>query len=67
MSLEQARRNVDVERLRFQQGLVQLTDVFDAQTSLRNVESQYLNLLVQFNENKDALSTLIGADVETLE
>jgi outer membrane protein TolC len=66
-SLDQARRNVEVERLRFQNGLAQLTDVFDSENELRSLDNQYLSLLVKFNQSKDNLSELIGADVETLQ
>ena len=65
-SREQARRNVDILRLRFQSGLDRIIDVFDAETDMRNLDNEYLGLLVQYNETKDQLSELIGADVETL-
>jgi outer membrane protein TolC len=65
-SREQARRNVDVLRLRFQNGLERLIDVFDSENEMRNLDNEYLNLVVQFNRSKDSLSELVGADVETL-
>jgi outer membrane protein TolC len=63
---EQAVRNVEVLRLRFQNGLERIIDVFDAETELRNQDNEYLGLLVQFNRSKDELSKLMGADVETI-
>ncbi len=65
-SREQARRNVDIIRLRFQNGLERLIDVFDAENDMRNLDNEYLGLLVSYNEAKDNLSQLIGGDVETL-
>ena len=66
LSRDQAKRNVEVLRLRFQNGLERIIDVFDAENEMRNLDNEYLNLLVQFNTSKDELSKLIGADVETI-
>ena len=66
-SREQALKNVDILRLRFQNGLATLLDVLDAEDQMRNLENEYLNLLVQFNTSKDKLSEQLGADVETLQ
>lgn len=66
-SREQARHNVDVLRLRFQNGLERLIDVFDAETEMRNLDSEYLNLVVDFNRAKDRMSELIGGEVDTLQ
>jgi outer membrane protein TolC len=66
-SREQARRNVDVLRLRFQNGLERIIDVFDAENEMRAIDNEYLNLLASFNRGKDRLSSLIGADVRTLQ
>lgn len=63
---EQARRNVEVIRLRFQNGLDRLIDVFDAENDMRNLENEYLSLLVSFNRSKDTLTQLVGMDVEAL-
>jgi outer membrane protein len=65
-SREQARHNVDVLRLRFQNGLERLIDVFDGETNMRNLDNEYLGLLVSYNQAKDTLSQLIGGDVETV-
>ncbi len=65
-SREQAKRNVDVLRLRFQNGLTTLLDVLDAENQDRSLDNEYLGLLVQFNQSKDSLSQQLGADVETL-
>jgi len=63
-SREQTKRNVDVLRLRFQNGLERLIDVFDAENEMRNLDNEYLSLLVGYNRAKDNLSRLIGANVE---
>jgi outer membrane protein len=63
-SREQARHNVEVVRLRFQNGLERLIDVFDAETDMRNLDNEYLGLLVSYNQAKDNLSQLIGGEVE---
>lgn len=65
-SREQARHNVDVLRLRFQNGLERLVDVFDGETEMRNLDNEYLSLLVQFNRSKDQLSELVGTEVDAL-
>ncbi len=65
-SREQARRNVDIIRLRFQNGLERLIDVFDAENDMRNLDNEYLNLLISYNQAKDSLSQLIGGDVEAV-
>jgi len=65
-SRDQAQRDVDVLRLRFQNGLATLLDVFDGENSVRDLDTEYLGLLVQFNQSKDNLSTQVGADVDTL-
>jgi outer membrane protein len=65
-SREQTVRNVEVLRLRFQNGLDRLIDVFDAENDMRNLDNEYLGLVVGFNRSKDSLSELLGADVETI-
>ncbi len=66
-SREQARQNVEILRLRFKNGLEKLTDVFDAENDMRNLDNEYLNLLVAYNLAKDNLSELVGADVDPLQ
>lgn len=65
-SREQARRNVEVLRLRFQNGLERLIDVFDAENEMRDLDNEYLGLLVAYNRAKDELSELIGGNVESI-
>ncbi len=65
-SREQAQRNVDVLRLRFQNGVAQILDVFSAESDMRSLDNEYLNLLTQFNSLKDQLSQVVGANVETV-
>jgi outer membrane protein len=62
----QAERNVEVIQLRFRNGLERLIDVFDAENQMRDLDYEYLNLLVSYNRSKDAMSQLLGVDVETL-
>lgn len=65
-SRAQAQRNVEVLRLRFQNGLERIIDVFDAENEMRNLDNEYLALLVNYNRARDTMSQLIGQDVETL-
>jgi outer membrane protein TolC len=62
-SREQAKHNTEVIRLRFQNGLERLIDVFDAENDMRNLDNEYLNLVVSYNRATDTLSELVGADV----
>lgn len=66
-SREQARKNVEILRIRFQNGLATLLDVLDAENDERSLDTEYLGLLVQFNEDKDQLSEQLGVDVGTLQ
>lgn len=61
-SREQARHNVEVIRLRFQNGLERLIDVFDAENDMRNLDNEYLGLLVSYQRAVDSLSELVGGD-----
>jgi outer membrane protein len=63
---EQAERNVEILRLRFQNGLTTLIDVLTAENDMRDLDNEYLGLLVTFNQSKDQLSIQVGADVDTL-
>ena len=66
-SRDQAQKNVEILRLRFQNGMEKLLDVFDAETQVRSLDSEYLGLLVQFNTSKDRMSEALGVDVDTLQ
>jgi hypothetical protein len=46
--------------------LTRLTDVFDAENALRDLELEYLGLLVNFNTARDQLNVLVGVDVNEL-
>ncbi len=59
---ENGERNVRAMRLQYENGLTRLTDVFDAENELRDLELEYLGLLVNFNTARDRLKVLIGAD-----
>ena len=41
-------------------------DLIDAENDLRDLELEYLNLLLSFNLSRDSLSRLVGLDVEGL-
>jgi outer membrane protein TolC len=61
-----AQRNVNAIRLQYRNGLTRLTDVFDAENELRDLELEYLGLLVNFNTERDRLKTLVGKDLNEL-
>lgn len=61
-----AQRNVNAIRLQYRNGLTRLTDVFDAENELRDLELEYLGLLVNFNSSRDRLKVLVGKDLSTL-
>jgi outer membrane protein TolC len=65
-SRDQTQKNVEIVRIRFKNGLDRLIDVFDAETQMRTLDNEYLNLLVSYNQAKDNLSQLVGADVESV-
>lgn len=62
----QAERDVEIVRLRFQNGLDRLIDVFDSADQLENLDNEYLNLLVSYNRTRDNLAQLLGGDVEAV-
>lgn len=62
-----AQRNVNAIRLQYRNGLTRLTDVFDAENELRDLELEYLNLLVNFNAARDRLKVLVGRDLDNLD
>jgi outer membrane protein TolC len=61
-----AERNVQAIRLQYKNGLTRLTDVFDAENQLRDLELEYLRLLVTFNTARDQLKVLVGTDLSDL-
>ena len=61
---EAAERNVRAIRLQYENGLTRLSDVFDAENELRDLELEYLGLLVSFNTARDRLSTLVGLEID---
>ncbi len=61
---KQAEDNVAAVRLRYERGLDRLIDVFDAENKLRELDLEYLNLLVSFNKARDKLGFLIGTKIE---
>jgi outer membrane protein TolC len=61
-----AERNVRAIRLQYKNGLTRLTDVFDAENQMRELDLEYLGLLVAFNTARDRLKVLIGTDLDEL-
>jgi outer membrane protein TolC len=59
-----AQSNVNAMRLQYRNGLTRLTDVFDAENQLRELELEYLGLLRDFNSAQDRIKTLIGSDLQ---
>jgi hypothetical protein len=53
--------------VRFQNGLTGLLDVLAAESQMRSLDGEYLQLLVQYNHFKDLLSEELGADVEAIQ
>jgi outer membrane protein TolC len=65
-SKEQARRSVEAVRLRYQNGRDRLLDVFDSESDLRDLELEYLNVLISANLAKDRLALLVGNALEEI-
>ncbi len=63
---ESAAQNVRAMRLQYKNGLTRLTDVFDAENQLRDLELEYLGLLVSFNKARDGLKVIVGADLDMM-
>jgi outer membrane protein TolC len=63
---DSAEKNVHAIRLQYRNGLSRLIDVFDAENELRDLQLEYLNLLVSFNTAQDQLSLLVGEDITKL-
>ncbi|MBI2915410.1 MAG: TolC family protein, partial [Elusimicrobia bacterium] len=61
---KQAENNLSAVRLRYERGLDRLIDVFDAESKLRDLDLEYLSLLVSYNKSVDKLGILIGAKLE---
>ncbi len=61
---KQAEDNVSAMRLRYERGLDRLIDVFDAESKLRDLDLEYLNLLVSYNKARDRLGFLIGKKLD---
>ncbi|MCG3205642.1 MAG: hypothetical protein KCHDKBKB_02364 [Elusimicrobia bacterium] len=57
-----AEKNVAAIRLQYRSGLTRLIDVFDAENQMRDLDLEYLNLLVAFNIARDRLKLLVGID-----
>ncbi len=64
---ESAERNVNAIRLQYRNGLTRLTDVFDAENQMLDLDLEYLGLLVTFNTARDGLKPLVGADINSLQ
>ena len=59
-SRAQARQSVEAVRIRYQNGRDRLLDVFDSEQQLRDLELEYLNIVISANLAQDRLALLIG-------
>jgi len=64
---ESATQSLVAIRLQYRNGLARLTDVFDAENQLRDIDLEYLRLLVDFNTARDRLSLLTGEAISKME
>lgn len=67
LSKDQVRQSVDAVRIRYQNGRDRLIDVFDSEQELRDIEREYLAVIVTANLAKDRLALSIGGRLEDLE
>lgn len=58
-----ADQNLRAMQLRYQNGLTRLSDVFDAENEVRDLELEYLGLLVDYNVSRDRLLVLVGRNL----
>jgi outer membrane protein TolC len=63
---ETAQANLRAIRLQYENGLTRLSDVFDSENELRDLELEYLGLLVNFNVSRDRVGRLVGKDLAEL-
>jgi outer membrane protein TolC len=63
---DSADRNVRAIRLQYRNGLTRLTDVFDAENQMRDLDLEYLQLLVSFNKARDGLNIIVGTDLSSI-
>jgi outer membrane protein TolC len=63
---KQAEDNVEAIRIRYKRGLDRIIDVFDAEGRLRDLDLEYLNLLLNYNKAKDRLGFLVGRKLDEL-
>jgi len=57
---------LEAMRLQYRNGLTRLTDVFDAENQMLELELEYLNLLGAFNIARDQLKVQVGVDLNSL-
>ncbi len=60
-SRKQSHQSVSAVRVRYQNGRDRLIDVFDSEQQLRDLELEYLNIIIAAHSAKDRLALLIGA------
>lgn len=63
---KQAENNVSAVRLRYERGLDRLIDMFDAESKLRELDLEYLNLLLSYNKARDRLGFLVGRKLDEI-
>jgi len=59
---ESARENIEILRIQVQHGSGRIIDVFDAENEAKNIDLQYLNLLVNYYLTQDRLAQLLGSN-----
>ena len=65
-SKKQAQQSVTAVRVRYQNGRDRLIDVFDSEQQLRDLELEYLNIVISAHLAKDSLSLLVGAPLSEI-
>jgi outer membrane protein TolC len=66
ISKQQALKSVEAVRIRYQNGRDRLLDVFDSESELRDLELEYLNVLISANLSKDRLALTVGGRLEEI-
>ncbi len=62
-----ARETLNIQRARFEAGVITLLDLLDAQSSLYEAESNYLQAIFEYNIARAKFFNALGADIEERE
>lgn len=65
-SRKQALNNVKAVRYRYANGLDRLIDVFDAENDMRDLELEYLGVLISYHSAKDQLALTLDGQLEVV-